>query len=190
LGASVRSARRALGREERREHRMQLRPGRLRSALAAAPGLDALDPWVRVDKHDYRLVQRSDLLADALELLRSPRRDRAARIDGVRRLRELPAAAASAKAGDPLALFRVPLLVEDRDTAAAALEAAGHPFQYVYDPPLDDYAGRDFVDHSPAPEAARWWARHALPVDPLLAEPALEALGTVPEAVRPASAPV
>lgn len=36
-------------------------------------------------------------------------------------------------------------------------------------PPLDDFAGPEFVEPSPAPEAARWFAAHALPVDPLLA---------------------
>jgi DegT/DnrJ/EryC1/StrS aminotransferase family len=189
LGESLRSARRVLA-SERREHRMPLRPGQLRSAVNAAPGLDPFDSWVRVDKFDYRLAQRGDLLAETVERLRSPAGDRAARIEGVKRLRELPAATARAKAGDPLALFRMPLLVEDRDAAAAALEAAGHPLHYVYDPPLDDYAGSGFVDPSPAPEAARWWARHVLPVDPLLAQRALDALRAVAEAVRPAAAPV
>ncbi|MER5838192.1 hypothetical protein ABT116_47785, partial [Streptomyces sp. NPDC002130] len=33
----------------------------------------------------------------------------------------------------------------------------------------DGGAGAEFTDPSPAPEAARWFARHALPVDPLRA---------------------
>lgn len=40
---------------------------------------------------------------------------------------------------------------------------------YIYDPPLDDYAGPEFVDPSPTPSAARWFASHVLPADPLLA---------------------
>ena len=68
------------------------------------------------------------------------------------------------------------VLLEDREAAGASLEAAGHPLEYVYDPPLDDYAGDEFVDPSPAPDAARWWVTHALPVDPLLADTALAAL--------------
>jgi hypothetical protein len=121
--------------------------------------------------------------------LRSGEDDRAARIEGTRRLRQLAAVAPAARTNEPQALFRVPLLVEDRAAAAASLEVAGHPLHYVFDPPLDDYAGEEFVDSSPAPEAARWWARHALPVDPLLADAALAALSDVAEAVRPAFAP-
>jgi DegT/DnrJ/EryC1/StrS aminotransferase family len=189
LGAPLRSARRALGPDERREHRMPLRPGELEAAVAAGPALEPFDPWVRVDKHDYRLEQRPAALARTVERLQSLPQDRAARLEGVARLRELAAAAPALDGGEPIPLFRVPLLVHDRDAAAAALEAAGHPFHYVYDPPLDDYAGDVFVDPSPSPEAARWWARHVLPVDPLLAEPALRALRSVPHAVRPAAAP-
>ncbi|MDO0930929.1 hypothetical protein QQY66_04275 [Streptomyces sp. DG2A-72] len=40
---------------------------------------------------------------------------------------------------------------------------------YVYEPPLDDYAGAEFAEPSPDPSAARWFASHVLPADPLLA---------------------
>jgi hypothetical protein len=189
LRAPLRSAARALGNEGRRGHRMPLRPARLRSAVAAVPSLDPFDPWVRVDKRDYRLAQPRDALARTVDRLRSLEQDRRARIEGVRRLRELAAAASGAKAGESQPLFRVPLLVEDREGAGSLLEAAGHPLHYVYDPPLDDYAGDAFVEPSPAPQAARWWARHALPVDPLLAEPAFAALADGGDAVRPAAFP-
>ena len=189
LRARLRWARRALGAEERRMHRMPLRPERLRSAVAAAPAVNPFDPWLRVDKHDYRVAQRQKALARTVEGLRSAAQDREARVEGVSRLRELAATAPGARAGEAQALFRVPLLVEDRDAAGAALEAAGHPLHYVYDPPLDDYAGSDFVDPSPTPDAARWWARHVLPVDPLLAETALAAVEAAAVAVRPAAAP-
>jgi hypothetical protein len=179
----------ALRAGERGEHRMPLRPAELETAVAAAPGLEPLDPWVRVDKHDYRLEQRPEALADTVERLRSLGQDRAARLDGVAQLSELGVAASAVDDANPIALFRVPLIVEDRDAAAAALEAAGHPFHYVYDPPLDDYAGSAFVDASPAPEAARWWARHVLPVDPLLAGPTLRAFPAVPDAIRSAAPP-
>ncbi|MCZ9339118.1 DegT/DnrJ/EryC1/StrS aminotransferase family protein, partial [Streptomyces sp. TRM76130] len=46
---------RALGMAEREGIRMPLRPEALARAVAAAPDLDAHDPWVRVDMHDYRL---------------------------------------------------------------------------------------------------------------------------------------
>ena len=168
---------------------MPLHAARLRSALAAAPSVDPFDPWIRVDKRDYRLAQRRDELVRTVDRLRLMDEDRRARIEGVRRMRELPAIASAAQVGDPQPLFRVPLLVEDREGAGALLEAAGHPFHYVYDPPLDDYAGGEFVEPSPAREAARWWARHVLPVDPLLAEPALAALAGGGAATRPATPP-
>jgi hypothetical protein len=189
LRAPLRFARRRLTRGERREYRMPLRPKQLRSAIAAAPAIDPFDSWVRVDKHDYRLAQREEALARTVERLRSREDDRAARIEGTKRLRQLAAAAPAVRAGEPQALFRVPLLVDDRAAAGASLEAAGHPLHYVFDPPLDDYAGEEFVDRSPVPELARWWASHVLPVDPLLADTALAALGDGTEAVRPASAP-
>jgi hypothetical protein len=185
VGGPLRSARRLIIAPERREHRMPLRPEQLRSAVDGASGLDPFESWVRTDKFDYRLVQRRDLLAATAARVRSPARDRAARTEGVELLRELPGVAPPAAAGDPRALFRVPLLVENRDAAGATLEAAGHPFDYVYDVPLDDYAGPDFVDPSPSPEAARWWGRHVLPVDPLLARPALDALSGSLSPARP-----
>jgi hypothetical protein len=186
LRSGARAIRRSLGRAERREHRMELSPTRLRESIAASPAIERFDPWVRVDKHDYLEVQRQDLLAVTVERLRARDRDREARIDSVNRLRGLAATAPGAKAGDAQALYRVPLLVEDRDAVGAALEAAGHPLHYVYDPPLDDYAGAEFVDLSPAPQVARWWARHALPVDPLRAETAAVALGDARGAPPPA----
>jgi DegT/DnrJ/EryC1/StrS aminotransferase family len=188
LRAPLRSARRRLVGEERREHRMPLRREQLSAAAPKARDLDQFDRWVRVDKHDYRLRQRADMLAGTVEQLRDTGSDRSRRIEGVVRAREIEAAAPAVSAGDPLPLWRVPLLVQNREAAAAALEAAGHIVNYVYDPPLDDYAGDLFVDPSPAPQVARWWSKHALPIDPLLAESALEAL-RMADAVIPAVAP-
>jgi hypothetical protein len=188
LRAPLRSARRRLGREERREHRMPLRREHLSAAVHEARDLEHFDRWVRVDNHDYRRRQRADMLAGTVERLRDPELDRSRRIEGVVRTRGLEAAAPAVSAGDPLPLFRVPLLVQNRDAAAAALEVAGHPLHYVYDPPLDDYAGDLFVDPSPAPEVARWWSKHVLPIDPLRAESALEAL-RVADGVTAAVAP-
>nr|WP_079275029.1 DegT/DnrJ/EryC1/StrS family aminotransferase [Streptomyces phaeoluteigriseus] len=84
-------------------------------------------------------------------------------------------------------LFRVPLFVADRDAAIAALARRGIVVGYLYDPPLDDYAGAGFTDLSPDPEGARWFARHALPVDPLRAR---QVVGVLEESgARPAEAP-
>jgi hypothetical protein len=41
---------------------------------------------------------------------------------------------------------------------------------YIYDPPLDDYAGPGFAEPSTAPGLARWWANHVFPADPLQAD--------------------
>ncbi|MFH9729363.1 DegT/DnrJ/EryC1/StrS family aminotransferase [Streptomyces sp. NPDC017260] len=191
---------------EREDIRMPLRPGELARAAASASGLDAHgspdargsldahDPWVRVDMHDYRLragrfrlgrIGRKldgldGVLADCragTELLLSTRWAKPAGWEGARNR--------SPGAAQPL--FRVPLLVADRDAAARALARRGIVVGYLYDPPLDDYAGAAFTDPSPSPEGARWFARHALPVDPLRARAAVAALEE--SGVRPAEAP-
>jgi len=175
-----------LGKMEREEIRMPLRPAEL---ARAASGLAGHDPWVRVDMHDYRLragtrrlarVQRKlDRLDDVLAACR----------EGTERLLATPWA--RAYDGPPQPLFRVPLFVEDRDGAREALARRGIVVGYLYDPPLDDYAGADFTDVSPAPSGARWFARHALPVDPLRAREVIDVLGAagVRAAGEPASGP-
>ncbi|MFF3739773.1 DegT/DnrJ/EryC1/StrS family aminotransferase [Streptomyces sp. NPDC002566] len=89
--------------------------------------------------------------------------------------------------GEPQPLFRVPLFVADRDAAIVALARRGIVVGYLYDPPLDDYAGPAFTDPSPDPVGARWFARHALPVDPLRAREVVEVLQECD--ARPAEAP-
>ncbi|MEV7792857.1 DegT/DnrJ/EryC1/StrS family aminotransferase [Streptomyces sp. NPDC087512] len=180
---------RLLGMVEREEIRMPLRPRELARAAAAAPDLDAHDPWVRVDMHDYRLRsgpfrlgrvgRRLDRLDDVLagcragtELLLSTRWAR-------------PPGGPRPEGAQPL--FRVPLFVADRDAAIGALARRGIVIGYLYDPPLDDYAGAQFTDLSPSPEGARWFARHALPVDPLRARTVVKALEE--SGARPAEAP-
>jgi hypothetical protein len=106
----------------------------------------------------------------ALRRLRHLDVDRARRIEGVDRLRALPAAAPAVREGDPQPLFRVPLLMEDRGAMIAKLERRILGIGYIYDPPLDDYAGPEFAEPSHAPEVARRWSRRVLPVDPLDAE--------------------
>lgn len=164
-----------LGLVERDGIRMPLRPDALARAAAAAPDLTAYDPWVRVDMHTYRL--RSGPLRLRRVRRRLGRLDEvlAACRDGTELLRSTRWA--RPREGSPAQpLFRVPLLVADRDAARAALARSGIVVGYLYDPPLDDYAGPEFTDPSPAPEAARWFARHALPVDPLRAREAIGVL--------------
>lgn len=163
-----------LGRQEREDIRMPLRPGELSRAVAAAPSLSDFHSWVRVDMHDYR--------TGAGKLRRARIERKLGRLDAVLALhragaeRLLASEWARPGPGPVQPLFRVPLLVEDRDAARAALAEARVNVGYLYDPPLDDYAGAGFTDPSPAPEAGRWFARHALPVDPLKAELSLRVL--------------
>ncbi|MEV6985540.1 DegT/DnrJ/EryC1/StrS family aminotransferase [Sphaerisporangium sp. NPDC051017] len=185
---------RALGMQEAREgYRIALRPDELRKAMGigmdaspgpAAPGLPPLDSWVRADLHDYRHARGAvSRWYQGRCLARLPReRDR--RLAGVARLAELPTAAGAVRAHTGQPLFRVPLLVADRDRAIATLERRGVPTGYLYDPPYDTYA-EAFVEPSPDPELARWWARHVLPVDPLYAGRALPVVETLQPAPPP-----
>ncbi|MFC7385339.1 DegT/DnrJ/EryC1/StrS family aminotransferase [Sphaerisporangium rhizosphaerae] len=176
---------RVLGLQEPRQgYRIALRPQELAATLAGGHGLPAFDAWVRADLHDYR-GSRGAVARwyQGRRLARLPK-ERAARLAGVARLAELPTAAAGVRAQIDQPLFRVPLLVADRDGAIAALERRGVPTGYLYDPPYDDYA-EGFVEPSPERETARWWARHVLPVDPLYAGRALP----VVESLLPAPPP-
>ncbi|MFJ2936741.1 DegT/DnrJ/EryC1/StrS family aminotransferase [Streptomyces sp. NPDC087219] len=194
LVGAARAAVRRLGLEEREEIRMPLRAEELTRALTAAPALEPFHSWVRVDMHDYRLRP------GAGRLRRTTRRF--ARLDDVLDAHRAGTAlllageygAAEAFPGDvpekspagapPQPLYRVPLLVDDRDAAVAALARRRITTGYLYDPPLDSYAGEAFTDPSPAPEPAAWFARHALPVDP---RRAAEALAVLRDAgIRPA----
>ncbi|MFC4531276.1 DegT/DnrJ/EryC1/StrS family aminotransferase [Sphaerisporangium dianthi] len=176
---------RVLGLQEPREgYRIALRPDQLDAALARGPGLPALDAWVRADLHDYRSSRGAVARwYQGRRLARLPR-ERAARLAGVAMLAELPTVAGAVRHQVDQPLFRVPLLVADRDGAVAALARRGVPTGYLYDPPYDDYA-KGFVEPSPDGEAARWWARHVLPVDPLYAERALPVVGSLQPAPHP-----
>ncbi|MFE5485899.1 DegT/DnrJ/EryC1/StrS family aminotransferase [Streptomyces sp. NPDC056527] len=177
---------RLLGRQEREEIRMPLRAGELKQALAAAPGLAPFHSWVRVDMHDYRLgpgpgrLRRTGRLLDRLDTTLAAHRA------GTERLLACEWGAGT-DPGTVQPLFRVPLLVEDRDAAIAALARRRIVTGYLYDPPLDTYAGEVFTDPSPAPEPAAWFARHALPVDPRRAGEVIEVLRTA--GVRPVRPP-
>ncbi len=178
---------RMLGLSERDGVRMPLRAGELARATAEAPGLTAHHSWVRVDMHDYRLAPgplRARRITRAFgrldEVLRVHR-------EGTARLLDTEWAAPRTTAGPVQPLFRVPLLVDDRDAAVAALARHGIVTGYLYDPPLDDYAGPEFTGLSPRPGPARYFARHALPVDPRRATEAIAVLRRAGAA--PAGAP-
>jgi DegT/DnrJ/EryC1/StrS aminotransferase family len=170
--------------------RIPLRPHQLEHALLGT-GLELFDEWMQTSYPDYRMRQRASVLKRTLALLHALERDRAGRIAGVLRLRELNAVAPAARAGAPLPLFRVPLLVEDRD--AVALELRRHGINLygtnVYAPPLDDYSGPDFLEPSPTPEAARWWSAHVLPINPHDAERVVKLVARRQIRLAPAAPP-
>jgi hypothetical protein len=151
-------------------HRMAVRPTALRTALAGAPDLVAADPWVGIDARRYRDRPTERDRRSALAALERADLEADERTAGVEQLRSLPAAAPRVRSEPAAPLFRVPLLVADRDAAASVIAAGGLPVHYVYDPPLDDLLGPEFVDVSPDPSAARLWSTHVLPVDPLEAD--------------------
>ncbi|MFD8304470.1 DegT/DnrJ/EryC1/StrS family aminotransferase [Streptomyces sp. NPDC059690] len=171
---------RRLGLLERDGYRMELRAPLLAACALEAPGLTAYEPWMRVDLHGFR--NRHGLLVQAPLALRMARLDEglARRRAGVRLLSDTPWAAPGLREravhDGALPLFRVPLLVHDRDVLIDRLVRHGVVTGYVFDPPLDDYAGSEFVDPSPDPSAARWFASHVLPADPLLAHSVVTAL--------------
>ncbi|MBA2950184.1 DegT/DnrJ/EryC1/StrS aminotransferase family protein [Streptomyces sp. PSKA28] len=169
-----------LGLLERDDFRMALHAPRLSASAREAPSLSAYEPWVRVDLHGFR--SRHGALVRGQMMLRT------ALLDGNLTRRRVgvsllsgtawasPALRDRAAQGVPLPLFRVPLLVHDRDALIERLVRHGVVAGYVYDPPLDDYAGAEFVEPSPDPSAARWFASHVLPADPLLARKITNAL--------------
>jgi len=181
---------RALGLVERAGgNRMPLRPPLLREAVAGTPDLVRFDPWVRFDLHGYRMALTRSQLAGILVRLRRLDRDRARRVEGVLRLRDLPSASPAVRGEAARPLLRVPLLVEDRDAVQAELRRRLITTTFVFDPPLDDYATAEFVEPSSSRGAARWWARHVLPVDPLDAGRVLRTLGAMRTPLRPAQTP-
>ncbi|MFF7448419.1 MULTISPECIES: DegT/DnrJ/EryC1/StrS family aminotransferase [unclassified Streptomyces] len=180
-----------LGLMERDAFRMALHAPRLALSAYEAPGLPPYDPWIRVDLHDYR-ARHGRLLRAGLNLrLNLLDENLSHRRQGVTLLSGTPWASPAlrdrAAHHGPLPLFRVPLLVEGRDELVERLVGHGMVTGYIYDPPLDDYAGAEFVEPSPDPGPARWFASHVLPVDPLLARKVTKAL--TKERVAPARPP-
>ncbi|MES5821858.1 DegT/DnrJ/EryC1/StrS family aminotransferase [Streptomyces sp. RG80] len=169
-----------LGVLERDDFRMPLHAPRLALSAHEAPNLLPYDPWIRVDLHDYR-ARHGRLVRAGLNLrLNLLDENLAARRAGVTLLAGTPWASPAlrdrAVGNGPLPLFRVPLLVEGRDELVERLVTHGIVTGYIYDPPLDDYAGAEFVEPSPDPGPARWFASHVLPADPLLARKVTKAL--------------
>ncbi len=168
--------------------RVPLRAPRLADARSSGD-LGQFSAWMETAYPDYRMPQRSGYLKRTLDGLRDLGRDREQRIAGVLRLRALDAVAPAARAGDPLPLLRVPLLIKNRDAVALELRRRGINVFFVYAPPLDEYSGPEFCEPSALPEAARWWATHILPVDPHDAERVLDLIRKNQIRLTPAATP-
>nr|BBJ51695.1 hypothetical protein SAVMC3_43240 [Streptomyces avermitilis] len=142
-----------LGVLERDDFRMALHAERLSGCAREAPSLAAYEPWVRVDLHGFR--SRHGALVRGQLTLRMDRLDDdlARRAVGVSLLSGTawasPALRDRTAHNGHLPLFRVPLLVHDRNALIERLVSHGVVTGYVYDPPLDDYAGAEFVEPSP-----------------------------------------
>jgi DegT/DnrJ/EryC1/StrS aminotransferase family len=188
LRQTVHRARQGMQRVTPAPWRVPLRALRLKHALSDLD-LDQFDQWMKTAYPDYRMRQRSSDLKRTLAGLRNLEGDREERIARVLRLRELDSVAPAACEGEPRPLLRVPLLIEDRDAVAMELRRRRINVYFVYDPPLDEYSGPEFSEPSPAPEAARWWAAHVLPVDPHDAERVLEVLAKNQIRLTPAVPP-
>jgi hypothetical protein len=144
--------------------RVPLRSEALNQAVYEG-GLAAFDPWMETAYPDYRMTQDSGALERTLEALRTMALDRERRLAGVGRLQALECVAPAARS-DPAPLLRVPLLIEDRDAVALELRRRRVSVHFVYDPPLDAYAGTDYLEAPHVSSAATWWGAHVLPVNP------------------------
>ncbi len=152
--------------------RMDLRQDELRNAIRSG-GLERFETWIRVDGEFYRTWQSKHEIQSLTQKFGSLDIAKEERIKGLELLRELDVAPDILRDREPQAVLRVPLLVKNRNEIANLLSANGISTSYIYDPPLDDYAGPEFTDISTNPDNARWWARHVLPIHPLEAVPFL-----------------
>ncbi|WP_181019790.1 DegT/DnrJ/EryC1/StrS family aminotransferase [Nonomuraea typhae] len=158
---------------------------RARDLAAVTDGeLPAFDRWLSVGSGGYRTAHGGVLRRFAAARQRTAERERERRVRGVRLLAGLPVTAPPVRELSDQPLFRVPLLVEERDAAIAALERRGVITTALYMPPLDEDFG-PVTEPGPTPELAAWWTRHVLPVDPLQAARALPVLRTLTSPVRP-----
>ncbi|GII96810.1 DegT/DnrJ/EryC1/StrS family aminotransferase [Sinosporangium siamense] len=181
---------RALNMIEHREgHRIALRraalAARLSASASSSSGPGTLNSWIQADNHHYRMTAGILVENYALRRLKALDLQRERRLAGVARLAGLPTAAAAVRDHVDQPLFRVPLLVEERERAITELRRQGVIIGYIYDPPFDDYA-RDLTEPSPSPQAARWWAQHVLPIDPIQADRAWPVLSKFSAADLPA----
>jgi hypothetical protein len=173
-------------RPERIGDRMPYDAWELERAIRAGGGLDRLDRWTRVDRHDYRATPPVRATAETLAELRAFEQNRQRRLTGTARLLALGLTPRSLPISSDQALFRVPLFVEQREEVRARLAQAGMGIHYIYDPPLDAYGPPDLCGQIPSRPGAERWSRDVLPVNPLRAEEFLSIVESMPDILRAA----
>jgi hypothetical protein len=165
-------------------HRMPYTEEAVRAAQDAGGGLDPFDDWVGMDHPAYRSLPFPRVLQASLERLEAFEDNRRRRLEGAERLFKLGYTPSRIEVPRDTALLRVPLFVENRERAIDYLVRRGLTADYIYDPPLDQYAPR-LSEAVPSPSAARIWSRDVLPVNPLQANRFVAILREAPELFRP-----
>lgn len=165
---------------ERPGHRMAYDKDEVLGARSAGAGLDRFDRWVRVDNHEYRTTPSPSVVERTLRSLEGLEENRRLRLEGARKLVDLGLLPGDVDLPQGTALFRVPLFVRDREQVLHRLGRRGLHLDYIYDPPLDQYASSDLADALPSPKEALRWSRDVLPVDPRLADRFLSLLADIP----------
>lgn len=178
---------------DREGHRMAYALGDVFEAQAAGCGLNKFDRWVRVDNANYRTLSVAWAVASTLRQLEEFEENRASRLEGTRKLLELGFTPKDIALPANSALLRVPLFVQQRekvirDLLKPQLKSAQFPIglDYIYDPPLDQYASSQLADRLASPVNTERWSRDVLPVNPLCADRFIHLLHNMPTALAAA----
>jgi dTDP-4-amino-4,6-dideoxygalactose transaminase len=170
--------------EERSGYRMRYETATVRQAQHEGGGLDRFDRWIRVDNPAYRTWPLRFSQRATLRRLATFEENRRRRLAGARRLFELGLTPDGLAMPSDTALFRVPLLVRERDKVRAHFARHRLALDYIYHPPLDAYAP-ELTEPVAASRSAAQWSHDVLPVDPLVADRFLALLDKSPGLCQP-----
>lgn len=165
---------------ERPQHRMEYSLEQVLEARDTGAGLDRFDRWVGIDNPNYRTLPPDSAVASTLQQLENFEENRQRRIDGAWRLLALGLTPPDIPIPKDSALFRVPLFVSDREAVLRYCADRNFSLDYIYDPPLHDYASLRLAEKIPSPVGAERWSRDVLPVDPMCAHQFLDLLTGLP----------
>jgi hypothetical protein len=156
-----------LGRAGNGGDRMPYHINDIELARKAADPLTGFRHWLRMDHAAWRMPAPAFYLRTIVNRLDGLDENLNRRRTGQRLIRECGHIPGTISLPDNTALFRVPLFAKDRDRIRKRCETRGLPINYIYDPPLDNYAHPSLAVRIPSPPAALVWSRDVLPVDPL-----------------------